>query len=63
MRRQCELLGLAVSTYYHRPRPVAEGDLLLMRLLDEQFTATPFYGVERMAWQLCQAMRLSLIHI
>ncbi len=55
VRRQCELLGLAVSTYYHRPRPVAEGDLLLMRLLDEQFTATPFYGVERMAWQLRQA--------
>ena len=51
LRRQCALLGLArVSLYY---QPMSEGleNLQLMRLLDEQYTATPFYGIRRMtAW-------------
>jgi putative transposase len=49
--RQCELLGLARSTAYYQPRPESEENLGLMRLLDEQYTQTPFYGVRRMtAW-------------
>jgi putative transposase len=49
--RQCELLGLARGTYYYQPRPPRELNLLLMRLIDEQYTRTPFYGVPRMtAW-------------
>lgn len=51
LRRQCALLGLARSSLYDRPVPVSAEDLQLMRLLDEQYTATPFYGVRRMtAW-------------
>ncbi|GHO87553.1 integrase [Dictyobacter formicarum] len=46
--RQCELLGLARASYYYRPMPVSEEDLLLMRLLDEQYTRTPFYGTRKM---------------
>jgi putative transposase len=34
--RQCELLGLARSSYSYEPAPISEEDLLLMRLLDEQ---------------------------
>ena len=31
--------------------PVSEENLLLMRLLDEQYTRTPFYGIKKMtAW-------------
>jgi putative transposase len=48
VRRQCELLGLARSTVYYEHRPQSEEDLCLMRLLDEQYTQTPFYGVRRM---------------
>jgi len=49
--RQCELLGISRSTYYYRPRPMSELNLELMRLIDEQYTKTPFYGVPRMtAW-------------
>ncbi len=49
--QQCELLGLARSTYYYEPVPESEENLLLMRLLDEQYTRTPFYGTRRMtAW-------------
>jgi putative transposase len=46
--RQCELLGLARSAWYYRPRPANPEELRLMRLLDEQYTRTPFYGVLRM---------------
>jgi putative transposase len=46
--RQCELLGLARSSYYYEPVPESEEDLLLMRLLDEQYTRTPFYGKRKL---------------
>ena len=49
--QQCELLGLARSSYYYEPVPESDEDLLLMRLLDEQYTRTPFYGTRKMsAW-------------
>jgi putative transposase len=55
LRRQCALLGLARSSLYYQPMLERAGDLQLMRLLDEQYTATPFYGVRRMtAWLHCQ---------
>jgi putative transposase len=49
--QQCELLGLARSSYYYEPVPVNAENLHLMRLLDEQYTHTPFYGTRKMtAW-------------
>lgn len=49
--QQCELLGLARSSYYYEPVPESEENLHLMRLLDEQYTRTPFYGSRKMtAW-------------
>jgi len=49
--QQCELLGLARSSYYYEPVPESEENLHLMRLLDEQYTRTPFYGTRKMtAW-------------
>jgi len=49
--RQCELAGLARSTWYYEPVGESEENLELMRLLDEQYTRTPFYGSRRMtAW-------------
>jgi putative transposase len=45
------LLGLARGSWYYQPVGASAQDLQLMRLLDEQYTATPFYGVRRMtAW-------------
>ena len=46
--RQCELLGLNRSTYYLPPAVESEEDLRLMRLIDEQYLKTPFYGSRRM---------------
>jgi putative transposase len=49
--QQCELLGLARSSYYYEPAPENEENLHLMRLLDEQYTRAPFYGTRKMtAW-------------
>jgi putative transposase len=49
--RQCELLGLNRSSWYYEPCGASEQELALMRLLDEQYTRAPFYGIRRMsAW-------------
>lgn len=45
--QQCTLLSLPRSTAYYPPREADPEDLLLMRLLDEQYLTTPFYGVRR----------------
>jgi putative transposase len=51
LRRQCTLLRLARSGLYYQPVSVSAENLRLMQLLDEQYTATPFYGIRRMtAW-------------
>jgi putative transposase len=46
--RQCRLLNLARSTVYYQPAPAGEADLTLMRLIDEQYLRTPYYGTRRM---------------
>ena len=48
MVRQCELLNLNRSTYYYSPQAESEYNLHLMRLIDEQYTKTPFYGSPKM---------------
>jgi len=45
--RQADLLGIGRSTVYYKP-VVDPYDLELMRLIDEQYTKTPFYGSRRM---------------
>jgi putative transposase len=47
--RQCELLGLPRSTRYYRLLGESAESLALMRRIDEQYLATPFYGSRRMA--------------
>jgi putative transposase len=59
LRRQCELLGLNRSTWYYQPRPEgtreSADNLQLMRLIDEQYLRTPFYGWPRMTVSLRRA--------
>jgi putative transposase len=54
VRRQCELLGLNRSSLYYEPTGEAAEDLRLMRLIDEQYTARPFYGSRRMTMWLIE---------
>ena len=55
VRRQCDLLGLPRSSYYYQPTPESDQNLHLMRLIDEQYLQTPFYGSRRMTAQLRRA--------
>jgi putative transposase len=48
VRRQCELLGVNRSGLYYEPVGESEENLRLMRMLDEQYTRTPFYGSRKM---------------
>jgi putative transposase len=43
---QAELIGISRSSVYYEP-VVDKHDLLLKRLIDEQYTLTPFYGSRR----------------
>lgn len=53
--QQCDLLSLARASYYYAPRPESADNLGYMRLLDEEYTRHPFYGVRRMtAWLQAQ---------
>jgi putative transposase len=53
--RQCELLDLNRSTYYLPPAVESAENLRLMRLIDEQYLKTPFYGSRRMTACLSRA--------
>lgn len=49
--RQCALVGLPRSTYSYQPCGESPENLHVMRLLDEQYPETPYYGIRRMtAW-------------
>lgn len=50
--RQCELLSIARSSFYRTPCEESEMNLTLMRLIDEQFLETPWYGSRQMARHL-----------
>src|ERR1035441_4850461 len=64
--RQCQLLGLATSSYYYVARPESAQNLQYMRWLDEEYTRHPFYGVRKMtAWlqQRGQAVGLDRVRL
>jgi len=44
IQRQCELLGVSRSSYYYQPQEISTEELTLLRLMDEQYMKTPFYG-------------------
>jgi putative transposase len=51
INRQCDLLSLPRSSYYYESARDDSYNQRLMNLIDERFTRTPFYGVDKMtAW-------------
>jgi len=57
VRRQCELLGLARASLYLAPIGESAENLELMRLIDEQYLKTPFFGSRRMVLWLAKQGR------
>lgn len=61
--RQCELLQVSRSGFYYQPAQESPGNLAVMRMLDEQYLKTPFFGVERLLVTLlviANTVRLSI---
>ena len=55
VRRQCELLGLCRSSLYYEPAGETAENLRLMRLIDEEYTAHPFFGSRQLtSWLIRQ---------
>jgi hypothetical protein len=50
--RQCELASISCSSFYREPTAENEETRRLMRLIDEQFLETPWYGSRQMARHL-----------
>jgi hypothetical protein len=50
--RQCELAPISRSSFYRAPTMENEATPRLMRLIDEQFLETPWYGSRQMARHL-----------
>jgi len=48
VRQQCELLRLNRATLYYEPAGETAANLRLMRRIDEEYTAHPFYGSRKM---------------
>ena len=44
INQQCELLEIHRSGLYYTPVPESEENLYMMRILDEQYLKTPYYG-------------------
>ena len=58
--RQCKLLDISRSGLYYQPVGVSQEDLTLMKMIDRQYLATPFYGARRIAaWLKNQGYRVN----
>jgi putative transposase len=57
IRRQCELVGLSRASYYRQPAGETPFNLALMRLIDKQYTQTPFYGYRKITVLLAQQLQ------
>ncbi len=56
---QCNLLNINRSSVYYKPKQIRQRDLDLMRIIDEQYLETPFYGsrsmrnhIRRLGWTI-----------
>ena len=52
LSRQCRLLSISRSSFYHAPKGESPENLMLMRRIDELFLKYPFYGSRQMIRQL-----------
>ena len=47
--RQCDLLLVNKSTYYYKAKGLTQGDLEIMKMIDEIYTEHPYFGARRMS--------------
>jgi putative transposase len=57
------LLDISRSGLYYQPTGISEEDLTLMKLIDRQYLATPFYGARKIAaWLKSQSHQVNRKH-
>lgn len=56
LRQQCSLVGLSRATYYWQTAGESELNLKLMRMIDQEYTRTPFYGSRKITVRLNQQL-------
>jgi len=49
MVRQCKLVSISRSSHYYTPKGESPLNVQMMRLIDEQYLLTPWYGARQMA--------------
>jgi putative transposase len=54
IRKQCDLLEVNRSTLYHKLKGESPQNLVLMRLIDEEYLKHPFYGSRKLVFILRQ---------
>ncbi len=59
LSRQCRLVSISRSSFYHEPKGESLESLALMRRIDALFLKYPFYGSRQMARQL----RREAVHV
>lgn len=50
--QQCKLLSISRSVFYYKKKSESALNLIVMRVIDEQFLITPYYGSRQMARHL-----------
>ncbi len=64
VKRQCAVLDLPRSTFYHVPKPVSEKELAIMALIDRCHLEHPFYGSRRIRdWLEDESHRVNRKHV
>ena len=62
--RQCQLLDISRSGLYYQSAGVSDEDLNLMKLIDRQYMATPFYGARKIvAWLKSERHSVNRKHV
>jgi len=54
IQKQCQLLHLNRSSYYYQAQEISQEDKELLRLIDQQYLETPFYGSRKITALLQQ---------
>ncbi len=58
--RQCRLLDISRSGLYYQPKGISEEEHAVMKLIDRQYLATPFYGARKIAvWLKAQGHQIN----
>ncbi len=59
-QKQCDLLGIHRSGLYYAPRPESDENLQILRVMDEQYFKTPFYGKPKLTkWLQSKGYRIN----